>query len=138
MNLKKYVDDFISDYSKKYDLRLGKPFNKEKANCSWFTDVFYKWAKEKDLPVKIIYFDSDEESHTAPIIDDKIIDFTIKQFTKNPNDDYKITSLEDYKKYGYDELAEETNSNLNENEKDIQEQVKLYLVPFESTIESVK
>ena len=43
-----------------------------------------------------------------------------------------------YKKYGYDELAEETNSNLNENEKDIQEQVKLYLVPFESTIESVK
>jgi hypothetical protein len=102
MDIKKYVDDFISEYSKKYDLRLGKSFNKEKANCSWFTDIFYKWAKEKDLPVKIIYFDSDEESHTAPIIDGKIIDFTIKQFTKNPNDDYKITSPEDYKKYGYD------------------------------------
>ena len=102
MNIKKYVDEFISEYSKKYDLRLGKSFNKEKANCSWFTDVFYKWAKEKDLPVKTIYFDSDEESHTAPIIDGKIIDFTIKQFTKNPNDDYKITSAEDYKKYGYD------------------------------------
>jgi hypothetical protein len=56
----------------------------------------------KDLPVKVVYFDSDEESHTAPIINGKIIDFTIKQFTKNPNDDYKITSPEDYKKYGYD------------------------------------
>ena len=102
MDIKKYADQFISDYSKEYDLRLGKQFNKEKANCSWFTDVFCKWAKEKDLPVKIIYFDSDEESHTAPIIDGKIIDFTIKQFTKNPNDDYKITSPEYYKKYGYD------------------------------------
>lgn len=40
-----------------------------------------------------------------------------------------------YKKYGYDDLADETNSNLNENEKDLQEQVKLYLVPFESTVE---
>ena len=102
MDIKKYADQFISEYSKKYDLRLGKQFNKEKANCSWFTDVFCKWAKEKDLPVKTIYFDSDEESHTAPIIDGKIIDFTIKQFTKNTNDDYKITSPEDYKKYGYD------------------------------------
>jgi hypothetical protein len=102
MNIKKYADDFISEYSKKYDLRLGKSFDKERANCSWFTNVFCDWAKEKDLPVKVVYFDSDEESHTAPIINGKIIDFTIKQFTKNPNDDYKITSPEDYKKYGYD------------------------------------
>jgi hypothetical protein len=102
MNLKKYADDFITEYSKKYDLRLGKSFDKEKANCSWFTNAFFDWAKENKLPVKVIYFDADEESHTAPIIDGKIIDFTIKQFTKNPNDDYKITSPEDYKKYGYD------------------------------------
>ena len=40
-----------------------------------------------------------------------------------------------YKKYGYDDLAEETKGDLNENEKDLQEQVKLYLVPFETTIE---
>ena len=104
MNIKKYVDEFISEYSKKYDLRLGKSFNKEKANCSWFTDVFYKWAREKDLPVKVIYFDSDKEAHIVPIIDNKVIDFTIKQFTKNPNDDYKVLSLEDYKKFGYDKF----------------------------------
>lgn len=104
MNIKKYVDEFISEYSKKYDLRLGKSFNKEKANCSWFTDVFYKWAKENDLPVKIIYFDSDKEAHIAPIIDDKVIDFTIKQFTKDSEQDYKLSSPEYYKKYGYDKF----------------------------------
>jgi hypothetical protein len=102
MDIKKYADQFIGEYSKKYDLRLGKSFDKEKVNCSWFTNVFCDWAKEKDLPVKVVYFDSNEEAHTAPIIDGKIIDFTIKQFTKNPNDDYKITKPEDYKKYGYD------------------------------------
>jgi hypothetical protein len=104
MNIKKYVNEFISEYSKKYDLRLGKSFNKEKANCSWFTDVFYKWAKENDLPVKIIYFDSDKEAHIAPIIDDKVIDFTIKQFTKDSEQDYKLSSPTDYKKYGYDKF----------------------------------
>jgi hypothetical protein len=104
MDIKKYADQFIGEYSKKYDLRLGKSFDKEKANCSWFTNVFCDWAKENKLPVKVVYFDSDEESHTAPIIDGKIIDFTIKQFTKNPNDDYKITKPEDYKKYGYDKF----------------------------------
>jgi hypothetical protein len=102
MNIRKYVDDFINEYSIKYDLRLGEPFNKEKANCAWFTDTFFKWAKEKDLPVKIVYFDSDKEAHIAPIINDTVIDFTIKQFTKDANEDYKLSSPDYYKKYGYD------------------------------------
>jgi hypothetical protein len=38
------------------------------------------------------------------MIDGKVIDFAVKQFTKNPNDDYKITKPEDYKKYGYDKF----------------------------------
>ena len=96
------ANQFITDMSKVYDLRFGESFDKNKANCAWFTGEFYKWAKSKDLNVKVVYFDSNIEAHIAPMIDDKVIDFAIKQFTKNPNDDYKITSLEDYKKYGYD------------------------------------
>ena len=95
------ANNFISEMSKKYDLRLGKPFDKEKANCSWFTKVFFDWAKSKSIPVEIVYFDSDVEAHIAPLIGDKVIDFAVKQFTKEPNDNYKILEIDDYKKWGY-------------------------------------
>ena len=36
------ANSFISIMSDKYDLRLGKPFDKNKANCAWFTIEFYK------------------------------------------------------------------------------------------------
>jgi hypothetical protein len=98
------ANQFITDMSKVYNLRFGESFDKNKANCAWFTGEFYKWAKSKDLNVKVVYFDSNIEAHIAPMIDDKVIDFSVKQFTKNPNDNYLILIPEDYKKYGYDKF----------------------------------
>ena len=87
-----------------YDLRFGQKFDKNKSNCAWFTTEFYNWAKQKSLDVKVIYFDSDIEAHIAPMLDGKVIDFAVKQFTKNTDDDYKILSPEDYKQFGYDKF----------------------------------
>lgn len=101
LNLDSIAKEFISDMSKIYDLRLGKPFDKDKANCAWFTVEFYNWAKSKGYDVKFVYFDSDIEAHIAPLINEMTIDFTVKQFTKNPNDNYLILNPEDYKKFGY-------------------------------------
>jgi hypothetical protein len=101
LDLDSVANEFLNEMSKTYDLRLGKPFDKEKANCAWFTKEFFRWAKLKRYDVKIVYFDSEVEAHIAPIIDNKTIDFAIKQFTKNPNDDYQILSIKDYKSFGY-------------------------------------
>ena len=103
-NLDSMANQFIVDISKSYDLRFGQEFDKNKANCAWFTDEFYRWSKSKGLDVKVVYFDSNIEAHIAPMIDGKVIDFAVKQFTKNPNDDYLILTPEDYRKYGYDKF----------------------------------
>ena len=103
-NLDSIANQFIADISKSYDLRFGQEFDKNKANCAWFTDEFYRWSKSKGLDVKVVYFDSNIEAHIAPMIDGKVIDFAVKQFTKNPNDDYLILTPEDYMKYGYDKF----------------------------------
>ncbi len=101
LNLDSIAKEFISDMSKTYDLRLGKPFDKHKANCAWFTIEFYNWAKSKGYDVKVVYFDSKTEAHISPLINEMTIDFTVKQFTKNKNDNYLILNPEDYKKFGY-------------------------------------
>jgi 4a-hydroxytetrahydrobiopterin dehydratase len=103
-NLDSVVSEFINHMSNIYDLRFGQKFDKNKSNCAWFTTEFYNWAKQKSLDVKIVYFDSDIEAHIAPMLDGKVIDFTVKQFTKNTDDDYKILSPEDYKQFGYDKF----------------------------------
>ena len=41
------ANQFIADMSKVYNLRVGESFDKNKANCAWFTGEFYKWAKSK-------------------------------------------------------------------------------------------
>ncbi len=111
-NLDNLAIQFVTDMSKIYDLRFGKPFDKNKANCAWFTIQFFNWAKSKGLDVKVVYFDSDVEAHIAPLVNDKVFDFAVKQFTKNPNDNYLILNPEDYQKWGYqsfeiyDELPE--------------------------------
>ena len=92
---------FLDEMSSKYDLRLGKEFDKEKANCAWFTNEFNDWAKSKELEPKVVYFPANEESHTASYLDGQILDFTIKQFTKNSEDIFDITTPEDYEQYGY-------------------------------------
>lgn len=102
-NLDSLANQFLDEYSNQYDLRLGKSFDKEKANCSWFTKEFYNWVKSKSIDVKIVYFDSDVEAHIVPMIDGQTIDFSVKQFTKNSDDDYLILKPEDYIKWGYSE-----------------------------------
>jgi len=82
-NLDTIISDFITYMSNIYDLRFGQKFDKNKANCAWFTTEFYNWAKQKSLDVKVIYFDSDVEAHIAPMLDGKVIDFAAKQFTKS-------------------------------------------------------
>ena len=111
-NLDLIANQFIDDMSKIYDLRFGQPFDKNKANCAWFTIQFFDWAKSKGLDVKVVYFDSDVEAHIAPLLNGKVFDFAVKQFTKNTNDNYLILNPEDYQKWGYqsfeiyDELPE--------------------------------
>lgn len=95
------ANSFLDEMSSEYDLRLGKEFDKEKANCSWFTNEFNKWAKSKGLEPKVVYFPANEESHTASYLDGQILDFTIKQFTQNSEDIFDITTPEDYEQYGY-------------------------------------
>ena len=111
-NLNNIANQFITDMSKSYDLRFNQEFDKNKANCAWYTIEFYNFAKQRSLDVRVIYFDSDIEAHIAPILGDKVIDFTVKQFTKNPDDNYLVLTPEDYKQFGYhqfevyDELPE--------------------------------
>ena len=95
------ANSFLDEMSGKYDLRLGEKFDKEKANCAWFTNEFNNWAKSKELEPKVVYFPANEESHTASYLDGQILDFTIKQFTKNSEDIFDITTPEDYEQYGY-------------------------------------
>jgi len=102
-NFEYLAESFLDEMTPQYDLRLGEEFDKEKANCAWFTNEFLNWAKSDGYEFKVVYFPNDEESHTAPYKDGKIIDFTIKQFTNNPKDDYIISTPEDYKEYGYTE-----------------------------------
>lgn len=113
-NLDEIARQFIDDLSKIYDLRLGKDFDKEVANCSWFTKEFFEWSKVNGIDSKVVYFDSDTEAHIAPYIDGKVLDFTVKQFTKYANDNWLILTPTDYQKWGYpkfeilDELPELT------------------------------
>jgi len=95
------ANSFLDEMSGKYDLRLGEKFDKEKANCAWFTNEFNNWTKSKGLEPKVVYFPANEESHTASYLDGQILDFTIKQFTKNSEDIFDITTPEDYEQYGY-------------------------------------
>jgi len=43
--IKKYLEDaFIESMSSRYDLRIGKEFDREKANCAWFSKEFFEWC----------------------------------------------------------------------------------------------
>ena len=100
-DLQKLARDFLKDYSINWDLRLAEPFDRELANCAWFSKEFFNWAKKKGIDCKLVYFDHPTEAHIAPLIDGMTIDFTVKQFTNNPQDDYLILKPEDYKNWGY-------------------------------------
>ena len=88
-------------------------------NCAWVTQEFIKWAKEKGINSKAIYFvwpdKLDGESHIAPIVNDMILDFTYNQFDKTFNDCVLLTKVNDWKtvyhKFGYGTNTVNVNGN---------------------------
>ena len=96
---------FLRDLKKNYILRTGKPFKKDEGNCAWFSQEFYRWCELYRIPVQLVYFQHNDrekgEDHIAPICNGWVIDFSIKQFTKDPKQEFKVGRVDDYKKFGY-------------------------------------
>ena len=98
------ADGFLKDLGKDYDLRKDKPFDKKKGNCAWFTESFYEWCEINNIPARIIYFpetDKAKDAHVAILIGDFVLDFAYKQFSKDKDQEYKISKLKEYSKLGY-------------------------------------
>lgn len=103
------ANQFLRDLGKDYDLRVGKEFNPKKGNCAWYVQKFYQWAENNRTPVRIVYFPETEkakDAHIAILIDDLVLDFAHKQFSKDKKEKYSILPLKDYKKYGYSDKME--------------------------------
>ena len=98
------ADQFLRDLGKNYDLRVGKEFNKKKGNCAWYVQEFYQWCENNRTPVRIVYFPETEkakDAHIAILVDDLVLDFAHKQFSKDKKEKYSVLPLKDYKKYGF-------------------------------------
>ena len=103
------ANQFLRDLGKNYDLRNGKEFNPRKGNDAWYVQEFYQWAENNKTPVRIVYFPETEKAkkgHIAILIDDLVLDFTHKQFSKDKKDKFSILPLKEYKKYGYSDKLE--------------------------------
>jgi len=103
------ADQFLRDLGKNYDLRVGKEFNKKKGNCAWYVQEFYQWCENNRTPVRIVYFPETEkakDAHIAILVDDLVLDFAHKQFSKDKKEKYSVLPLKDYKKYGYSDEIE--------------------------------
>ena len=107
---------FCNEFLQHYEIP-GSGFH----NCAWVTQEFIKWAKEKGINSKAIYFvwpdkpDGNGESHIAPIVNDTILDFTYNQFNKTFNDCALLTKVNDWKtvyhKFGYGTNTVNVNGN---------------------------
>jgi hypothetical protein len=114
LNITKYgienlANEFLRNLKKSYDLRVGKPFNKNKGNCAWFTQEFYQWAENNRIPCRIIYFPETEEAkdaHVAILIGKLVLDFAHKQFSKDSKEKFSILPMRKYRKYGYSDKVE--------------------------------
>ena len=103
------ADQFLRDLGKNYDLRVGKEINKKKGNCAWYVQEFYQWCENNRTPVRIVYFPETEkakDAHIAILVDDLVLDFAHKQFSKDKKEKYSVLPLKDYKKYGYSDEIE--------------------------------
>lgn len=103
------ADQFLRDLGKNYDLRVGKEFNKKKGNCAWYVQEFYQWCENNRTPVRIVYFPETEkakDAHIAILVDDLVLDFAHKQFSKDKKEKYSVLPLKAYMKYGYSDKIE--------------------------------
>ena len=99
------AERFLGDLEKVYDLRRGKPFDKFKGNCAWFTVKFSEWAEQKGIVHEIVYFPETgraPDAHIAPMVGGRVIDFAHKQFSGDVDELYRITRPEHYREFGYD------------------------------------
>jgi hypothetical protein len=106
------ADQFLRDLGKNYDLRVGKEFDRKKGNCAWYVQEFYQWCENNRTPVRIVYFPETEkakDAHIAILVDDLVLDFAHKQFTKDKKEKYSVLPLKDYRKYGYSDEIEVLN-----------------------------
>lgn len=107
---KQFCNEFLSAY---------KEDRKGTHNCAWTTQKFIKWSKSKGIDAKAIYLvwperpNDNGEAHIAPVVNNTIIDFTIKQFDPSFDDCAKITPVNEwqsvYSKFGYGENTVEIN-----------------------------
>lgn len=103
------ADQFLRDLRKNYDLRVGKEFDEKKGNDAWYVQQFYQWCENNGTPVRIVYFPETEKAkkdHIAILIDDLVLDFTHKQFSKDKGERYSVLPLKKYMKYGYSDKME--------------------------------
>jgi hypothetical protein len=120
-NVNNIAQQFYDEYLSKFQTNQHGSHN-----CAWATEEFIKWARNKGIDAKAIYFvwpteqkvselkqknvlkpsfAAAGESHIAPVVGNKIVDFTYKQFDSNFNEIAKVTDLSKWKstysKYGY-------------------------------------
>ncbi len=103
------ADQFLRDLGKNYDLRVGKEFDKKKGNCAWYVQEFYQWCENNRTPVRIVYFPETKkakDAHIAILVDDLVLDFAHKQFSKDKKERYSVLPLKSYMKYGYSDKIE--------------------------------
>jgi len=103
------ADQFLRDLRKNYDLRVGKEFDEKKGNAAWYVQEFYQCAENNRTPVRIVYFPETEKAkdpHIAILVDDLVLDFAHKKFSKDKNEKYSVLPLKAYKKYGYSDKME--------------------------------
>jgi len=98
------ANDFLAYLSKDYDIRKGKKYEKKKGNCAWFTEEFYRWCENTRTPMQVIYFPPTDKkkAYIAAYCDGWVIDFTYKLLSKNEKDNFGVSKVEEYKKFGYD------------------------------------
>ena len=113
-DMKLLAQEFCNEFLQHYEIP-SSGFH----NCAWVTQEFIKWAKEKGINSKAIYFvwpdKQDGESHIAPIVNDTILDFTYNQFNKTFYDCVLLTKVNDWKtvyhKFGYGTNTVNVNGN---------------------------
>ena len=99
------ANSFLEEMEEDYDIGRNKPFNKKSGNCAWFTESFYEWSEINNVPARIIYFPETKkakDAHIAILLGGFVLDFTHKQFSKDPKDNFSVNKIEHYKKFGYD------------------------------------
>lgn len=95
--------NYIWEISKRYDIGKGNEYDPEYGNSAWFSKDFLRWCELQRIPVEILVFPKtkEREQHIAILADGIVIDFTYKKFSKKKDQSYRIGTLEDYKKLGF-------------------------------------